>query len=58
MLRQIDSLCVPQLADTGRLEADHNGGYSRVHRRSGSVTERDPISGSARRLRGLGRHRH
>jgi hypothetical protein len=27
MAHQIDLFCVPQLADTGCLEADHNGGY-------------------------------
>jgi hypothetical protein len=26
MAHQIDLFCVPQLADTGCLEADHNGG--------------------------------
>jgi (4S)-4-hydroxy-5-phosphonooxypentane-2,3-dione isomerase len=30
MLRQIDLFCVPRLADTGCLEADHNGGTARV----------------------------
>jgi hypothetical protein len=40
MLRQIDLFCVPRLADTGCLEADHNGGLaSRL--RLALVTDRD-----------------
>jgi len=29
MAHQIDLFCVPQLADTGCVEADHNGGDTR-----------------------------
>jgi hypothetical protein len=29
MENQIDSFCVPQLADAGRLKADHSGGSAR-----------------------------
>lgn len=33
LAHQIDLFCVPQLADIGCLEADHNGGYVRGWRR-------------------------
>jgi hypothetical protein len=36
MAHQIDLFCVPQLADTGCLETDHNGGYARALSHVGS----------------------
>jgi hypothetical protein len=42
MTCQIDLLCVPQMARTGCLEADHNGGYERglrAHCQLRSVSE-------------------
>jgi hypothetical protein len=39
MVHQIDPFCVPQLADTGCLEADQNGGDARVEDvKAGSLT--------------------
>jgi hypothetical protein len=40
MAHQIDLFCVPQLADTGCLEADHNGGYLRGFLLTVSYTQR------------------
>jgi hypothetical protein len=38
MENQIDVFCVPQLADTGRLKADHSGGFARLPASSTSIT--------------------
>ena len=54
MAHQIDLFCVPQLADTGCLGADHIGGSCDLCR-SPLVTSRGGLTGAAERQRPPGR---